>query len=71
MSTLSEVGRILWGGRFWGGRRGGLSTPFGVGWVSGITWGGRSRGIVRLKFLAVVGFVWTRLVLGWWGSWGS
>ena len=39
--------------------------------LTGFQGGGRSRGIVRLKFLAVVGFVWTRLVLGWWGSWGS
>ena len=58
----------------WGSGKGESLTPFGVSWVSGITWGGGSRSIVRLKFLPVVGFAWTRLAMGWWGgggSWGS
>ena len=54
-----------WGKGCWGSEKGESSTPFGVSWVSGITWGGGSRSVVRLKFLPVVGFAWTRLAMGW------
>ena len=54
-----------------GSGKGESSTPFGVSWVSGITWGGGSWSVVRLKFLPVVGFAWTDWLWGGRGKGGG
>ena len=58
-------------GRSWGSGRAGSLTPSGVSWVSGITWGGGSRSVVRLKLLPWLGLPGLDWLWGGRGSWGS